>query len=129
MIWKRRFSDLLQMTVPHWSVVSSLLIHLQSILTYKKASLIIKVTEQLYQKPWMNGVVSKIYPLLWKNVAFTSFSHVSFHLVWFHSVVCPLSKARNRLDAERRGNLRNSLTALKLSTDKLLAKHQSQGTH
>ncbi|XP_064118924.1 zinc finger MYM-type protein 6-like [Macrobrachium nipponense] len=44
-----RFSDLLQMTVPHWLWIPSLLMYLKLMSPYKKVSLNFRITQQLKQ--------------------------------------------------------------------------------
>ncbi|KAK2701986.1 hypothetical protein QYM36_019375 [Artemia franciscana] len=47
----------------------------------------------------------------------------------FSSVPQMLSKARNRLDIVKRGDLRLSLTSIDPNIKRLVVKHQPQGSH
>ncbi|XP_064091623.1 uncharacterized protein LOC135205189 [Macrobrachium nipponense] len=135
-----RFSDLLQMTVPHWFVdpfiadVSEVdvtllesLIELQNNTTAQA-----RFKRGGHQKLWMNQDVYKKYPILWKRCegcSYLPFPRLTWLEMVFQSGDVLLSKTRNRLDIEKRGDLRLSLIAFKPNIDKLAALHQSQGSH
>lgn len=134
-----RFSDLLQMTVPDWFVdpfivdaskvdvtLQENLIELQHNTTAQA-----RFKHGGHQKLWMNQDVLKKYPLLWNNLKLLLLAFPTSYLVetGFSRVMHLLSKTRNRLDIEKRGDLRLSLTAFKPRIDKLAALHQSQGSH
>ncbi|KAK2712790.1 hypothetical protein QYM36_011472 [Artemia franciscana] len=63
---------------------------------------------------WKTTDVATKYPLLWDKA---------------HRVPQMLSKARNRLDIVKRGDLRLSLTSIDPNIKKLVVKHQPQGSH
>ena len=134
-----RFSDLLQMTVPHWFVdpfiadVSEVDVTLQESLIELQNNTTAQARFKRggHQKLWMNQDVYKKYPILWKDVKLLLLAFPTSYLVetGFSRVMYLLSKTRNRLDIEKRGDLRLSLTAFKPNIDKLAALHQSQGSH
>ncbi|KAK2704319.1 hypothetical protein QYM36_016648 [Artemia franciscana] len=63
---------------------------------------------------WKTADVATKNPLLWDKA---------------HRVPQMLSKARNRLDIVKRGDLRLSLTSIDPNIKKLVVKHQPQGSH
>ncbi|XP_076045804.1 zinc finger MYM-type protein 6-like [Oratosquilla oratoria] len=134
-----RFSDLLQMTVPDWFVdpfiadasevdvtLQESVIELQNDTTARA-----RFKRGGRHKLWINQDVYEKYPLLWKEVKLLLLAFPTSYLVetGFSRVMHLLSKTRNRLDIEKRGDLRLSLTSLEPNIDKLAALHQSQGSH
>ncbi|XP_066981036.1 SCAN domain-containing protein 3-like [Macrobrachium rosenbergii] len=127
------------MTVPHWFVDPFIADASEVDVTLQESSIELQnnTTAQArfkrggHQKLWMNQDVSKKYPLLWKDVKLLLLAFPTSYLVGtgFSQVMYLLSKTRNRLVIEKRGDLRLSLTAFKSNIDKLAARHQSQGSH
>ncbi|KAK2726991.1 hypothetical protein QYM36_007736 [Artemia franciscana] len=75
--------------------------------------------------------VATKYPLLWDKAQFYVIAFPTSYLVeaGFSRVSQMLSKARNRLDIVKRGDLRLSLTSIEPNIKKLVEKHQPHGSH
>ncbi|KAK2724169.1 SCAN domain-containing protein 3-like [Artemia franciscana] len=80
---------------------------------------------------WKTNHVATKYPLLWNKAQFYVIAFPTSYLVeaGFNRVSQILSKARNRFDIVKRGDLRLSLTSLEPNIKKLVEKHQPQGSH
>ena len=80
---------------------------------------------------WKTNDVATKYPLLWDKAQFYVIAFPTSYLVeaGFSRVSQILSKARNRLDIVKRGDLRLSLTSIEPNIKKLVEKHQPQGSH
>lgn len=134
-----RFSDLLQMTVPHWFVdpfvadssdvditLQESLVELQNDTTAQA-----RFKHGGRQKLWLNNEMPLKYPLLWKEAKLFVLAFPTSYLVesGFSKVIFLLSSTRNRLDIEKRGDLRLALTTLEPNIENLAVLHQSQGSH
>ncbi|XP_029646123.1 uncharacterized protein LOC115219961 [Octopus sinensis] len=116
-----RFSDLLQVTVPQWLVdpfvvdSSEVDIDIQERFIKLQHNTAVQAMFKYgrFQKLCMNEEISKKYPLLWKNAKLFLLTFPSYLVEsGFSRMIFLLSKTRNFLDVERRGDLRLSLTAL-----------------
>ncbi|XP_076044738.1 protein FAM200C-like [Oratosquilla oratoria] len=120
------FSGLLQMTVPDWFVDPFIAnISEVDVTLYESVIELQNDTTARFQD------VYEKYPLLWKEVKLFLLAFPTSYLVetGFSRVMHLLSKTRNRLGTEERGDLRLSLTSMEPNIDKLAALHQSQGSH
>ncbi|XP_068208491.1 protein FAM200A-like [Palaemon carinicauda] len=133
-----RFSDLLMMVIPTWvSIpfevnVADKDISLQEPLIELQSDEIVraKFKDGKY-KVWKSNDVAKMYPLLWDRAHIHVIAFPASYLVesGFSRVSQLLSKARNRLDIVKRGDLRLSLTSMEPDIKKLAEQHQPQGSH
>ena len=133
-----RFSDLLGMDMPIWvsipfeANVAEIDIFLQEPLIELQSDEIMraKFKDGKYNI-WKTNDVATKYPLLWDKAQFYAIAFPISYLVeaGFSRVSQMLSKARNRLDIVKRGDLRLSLTSIEPNTKKLVEKHQPQGSH
>ena len=80
---------------------------------------------------WKTNDVATKYPLLWDKAQLYVIAFPTSYLVesGFSRVSQLLSKARNRLDIVKRGDLRLSLTSMEPDIKKLVEQHQPQGSH
>ncbi|XP_068206165.1 zinc finger BED domain-containing protein 5-like [Palaemon carinicauda] len=130
-----RFSDLLIRVIPTWvSIplefnVADIDISLQESLIELQSDDIMseKFKDGKYNVWKTNGVATK-YPLLWDRAQIYVIAFPTFHLVesGFSRVSQLLSKARNRLDIVKRGDLGLSLTSMEPVIKKLAEQHQPQ---
>ena len=133
-----RFSDLLGMDIPIWiSIpfkvnVAEIELSLQEPLIELQSDEIMraKFKDGKYNI-WKTNDVATKYPLLWDKAQFYVIAFPTSYLVeaGFSRVSQILSKARNRLDIVKRGDLRLSLTSIEPNIKKLVEKHQPQGSH
>lgn len=133
-----RFEDLLLMEIPHWVVdpfgvnaievdisLQEYLIDLQSNMTAKTIFKIVK------QNLWINSDIIEMFPQLCKQAELFVVAFPTSYLVecGFSRLSNMLSKARNRLDITKRGDLRLALTRLQPDIKKLVSRHQPRGSH
>lgn len=80
---------------------------------------------------WKINEIATKYPVLWDKAQLFIIAFPSSYLVesGFSRMSHLLSKARNRLDIVKRGDLRLSLTSMEPDINKLAAQHQPQGSH
>ncbi|XP_068243860.1 SCAN domain-containing protein 3-like [Palaemon carinicauda] len=80
---------------------------------------------------WKTNDVAIKYPLLWDSAHISVIAFPTSYLVesGFSCVSQLLSKARNRLDIVKRGDLRLSLISMEPDIKKLAEQHQPQGSH
>ncbi|XP_076348271.1 SCAN domain-containing protein 3-like [Tachypleus tridentatus] len=133
-----RFSDLLMMVIPTWvSIpfevsVADIDISLQKHLIELQSDEIMraKFKDENYNV-WKTKDVATKYPLLWDKAQLYVIAFPTSYLVesGFSRVSQLLSKARNRLDIVKRGDLRLSLTSMEPDIKKLAEQHQPQGSH
>ncbi|KAK2720534.1 hypothetical protein QYM36_004419 [Artemia franciscana] len=133
-----RFSDLLGMDIPIWvSIpfkvnVAEIELPLQEPLIELQNDEIMraKFKDGKYNI-WKTNDVARKYPLLWDKAQFYVIAFPTSYLVeaGFSRVSQILSKARNRLDIVKRGDLRLPLTSIEPNIKKLVEKHQPQGSH
>ncbi|XP_076322021.1 zinc finger BED domain-containing protein 5-like [Tachypleus tridentatus] len=133
-----RFSDLLMMVIPTWvSIpfevnVTDIDISLQEPLIELQSDEIMraKFKDGKYNV-WKTNDVATKYPLLWDKAQLYVIAFPTSYLVelGFSRVSQLLSKARNRLDIVKRGDLRLSLTSMEPDIKKLAEQHQPQGSH
>ncbi|KAK2715735.1 hypothetical protein QYM36_010341 [Artemia franciscana] len=133
-----RFSDLLGMDISIWvSIpfkvnVAEIELSLQEPLIELQSDEIMraKFKDGKYNI-WKTNDVATKYPLLWDKAHFYVIAFPTSYLVeaGYSRVSQILSKARNRLDIVKRGNLRLSLTSKEPNMKKLVKKHQPQGSH
>ena len=133
-----RFSDLLRMDIPTWvSIpfevnVSEIDISLQEPLIELQSDEIMRAKYQDGKyNIWKTNDVATKYPLLWDKAQLYVIAFPTSYLVesGFSRVSQLLSKARNRLDIVKRGDLRLSLTSMEPDIKKLVEQHQPQGSH
>ena len=133
-----RFSDLLWMDIPLWvSIpfevnVAEMDIFLQEPLIESQSDEMMhaKFKDGKYNI-WKTNDVATKYPLLWHKAQFHIIVFPTSYLVeaGFSRVSQMISKACNRLDIVKRGDLRLSLTSIEPNIKKLVEKHQPQGSH
>ncbi|XP_076324411.1 zinc finger BED domain-containing protein 5-like [Tachypleus tridentatus] len=133
-----RFSDLLMMVIPTWvSIpfevnVADIDISLQEPLIKLQSDEIMraKFKDGKYNV-WKTNDVATKYPLLWDKAQLYVIAFPTSYLVesGFSRVSQLLSKARNRLDIVKRGDVRLSLTSMEPDIKKLAEHHQPQGSH
>ncbi|XP_076348273.1 SCAN domain-containing protein 3-like [Tachypleus tridentatus] len=133
-----RFSDLLMMVIPTWvSIpfevnVADIDISLQEPLIELQSDEIMraKFKDGKYNV-WKTNDVATKYPLLWDKAQLYVIAFPTSYLVesGFSRISQLLSKARNRLDIVKRGDLRLSLTSMEPDIKKLAEQHQPQGSH
>ncbi|XP_076372972.1 zinc finger BED domain-containing protein 5-like [Tachypleus tridentatus] len=131
-----RFSDLLMMVIPTWvSIpfevkVADIDISLQEPLIELQSDEIMraKFKDGKYNV-WKTNDVATKYPLLWDKAQLYVIAFPTSYLVesGFSRVSQLLSKARNRLDIVKRGDLR--LSSMEPDIKKLAEQHQPQGSH
>ena len=80
-----------------------------------------------YQAFWMQTVIPKRYPTLWKDIKLFFIAFPTSYLVerGFSAVSRLLTKQRNKLNITERGDLRLLLTNLHPDVDSLIAMHQA----
>ncbi|KAK2712149.1 hypothetical protein QYM36_010996 [Artemia franciscana] len=133
-----QFSDLLGMDISIWvSIpfevnVAQIELSLQEPLIELQSDEIrrAKFKDGKYNIWKTNDIVTK-YPLLWDKAQFYVIAFPTSYLVeaGFRRISQILSKAGNRLDIVKRGDLRLSLTLIEPNIKKLVEKHQPQGSH
>ncbi|XP_076358993.1 SCAN domain-containing protein 3-like [Tachypleus tridentatus] len=133
-----RFSDLLMMVIPTWvSIpfevnVADIDISLQEPLIELQSDEIMRAQfKDGKYNVWKTNDVATKFPLLWDKAQLYVIAFPTSYLVesGFSRVSQLLSKARNRLDIVKRGDLRLSLTSMEPDIKKLAAQHQPQGSH
>ena len=133
-----RFSDLLRMDIPIWvSVpfevnVAEIELSLQEPLIELQSDEITRAeSKDEKYNIWKATVVATKYSLLWDKAQFYVIAIPTYYLfeARFSRVSQMLSKAHNRLDIMKRGDIRPSLTSIESNIKKLVEKHQPQGSH
>ncbi|KAK2708461.1 hypothetical protein QYM36_014165 [Artemia franciscana] len=80
---------------------------------------------------WKTTDIATKYPLLWDKAQFYVIAFPTSYLVEaaFSRVSQMLSKDRNRIDIDKRGDLRLSLTSIEPNINKLAEKNRPLGSH
>ncbi|XP_068238494.1 SCAN domain-containing protein 3-like [Palaemon carinicauda] len=133
-----RFSDLLMMVIPTWvSIlfelnVADIDISLQEPLIELQSDEIMraKFRDGKYNV-WKTNDVATKYPLLWDRAQIYVITFPTSYLFesGFSRLSQLLSKARNRLNIVKRGDLRLSLTSMGPDIKKLAEQYQPKGSH
>ncbi|KRZ87951.1 SCAN domain-containing protein 3 [Trichinella sp. T8] len=84
-----------------------------------------------YQSFWLQKQISDLYPGLWRMVRMFLLAFPSSYLVecGFSVVTDFLTKKRNRLQIDKRGDLRLFLTNIEPNVDRLVAMPQPHPSH
>ena len=84
-----------------------------------------------YQKLWQNKKLTDCYPNMWKMVRNLLLPFPTSYLVesGFIAVNNIITKHRNRLRINERGDLRLLLTKIEPDIEYLVSQHQAQGSH
>ncbi|KRY39724.1 SCAN domain-containing protein 3 [Trichinella spiralis] len=84
-----------------------------------------------YHSIWLQKQISDLYPGLWRMARKFLLTFLSSYLVEhdFSVVTDFLTKKRNRLQIDKRGDLRLFLTNIEPSVDRLVAMHQPHPSH
>lgn len=134
---KRRFKDLFDLEVPDWVITpfacnNNIGFDLEEELVDLQTDIELKATfKNSYEDFWLQKRISIHYPLLWNKVKKLLVAFPTSYLVERgFSVVCRLlSKQRNRLDIEKRGDLRLNLTNIEPEIDALILQQQLHPSH
>jgi zinc finger BED domain-containing protein 5/7/8/9 len=133
---QKRFADLLSLEIPNWVInpfgdigdsreFEEELIELQNDLELKPKF------KKSYQDFWLQSTIPIRYPTLWTIVENLLIAFPTSYLVerGFSAVCRLLTKQRNRLQVDVRGDLRLLLTNITPDVDKLITHHQPHPSH
>ncbi|KRZ54784.1 SCAN domain-containing protein 3 [Trichinella nativa] len=134
---QERFQDIFKMKILNW--VINLFSNTDEIeMELKKGLIDLQTNEELKPKFknrhhsfWLQKQISDLYPGLWRMVRKFPLVLPSSYLVerGFSVVTDFLTKKRNRLQIDKRGDLRLFLTIIEPSVDRLVAMHQPHPSH
>ena len=134
-----RFEDLLNMQIPQWIINPYSYTSLEEATVIIQEELIAISTDedlkekfyQGYQKFWLQRNIESQYPALWNIAQKYLISFPSSYLVerGFSVVTNILTKQRNRLKINERGDLRLQLTNIEPDVARLVESHQVHPSH
>ena len=137
--WKTRFEGIIFIEIPNWLINSFMTdvsditeLKLQEELLILKNNFEIKPSfKKSYHDFWLQESIPERYPNLWKAVKifFKAFPSTYMAERGFNSMTQLLSKQRNDLKIEKRGDLRMYLSNLEPNVNALAKSHQAQGSH
>lgn len=135
--FEKRFKDLTNLNIPAWVMNPFLCKAEEQELCLQEELIELQNDEESkqifnsrgYHEMWLQQHVK--FPLLWKEAKPIFIAFPSSYLVerGFSAVSQILTKNRSRLDIVGRGDLRLLLSKLEPDIEKLVKKHQAQGSH
>ena len=135
----KRFEDLLNLQIPQWIINPYNITAMEEANVVMQEELItISTDEELkqkfnqgYQKFWLQRNIETQYPALWNIAEKYLIAFPSSYLVekGFSVVTNILTKQRNRLKINERGDLRLQLTNIEPDLARLVESHQVHPSH
>ena len=136
---EKRFCDILNLKVYDW-IINPFTANAANVdVTFQEELLEMQFDEESktnynngeYQKLWQNKKMTDCYPNMWKMVRNLLLPFPTSYLVesGFSAVNNIITKHRNRLRINERGDLRLLLTKIEPDIQYLVAQHQAQGSH